>query len=34
MEVAAPIIQKLVPAKKPELYDLNMKTLKIGYCDC
>lgn len=34
MEVAAPIIQKLVPAKKPELYDLNMKALKIGYCDC
>ena len=31
LETAAPIIKKLVPAKKPELYELNMKALEIGY---
>ena len=34
MDTAAPIIKKLVPAKKPELFDLNMKALEIGYCEC
>ena len=31
IETAAPIIKKLVPAKKPELYDLNMKALEMGF---
>ncbi len=31
METVEPIIQKLVPASKPQLFDSNMKALKIGF---
>ena len=31
IDAAAPIIKKLVPAKKPELFDLNMKALALGF---
>lgn len=31
LDVAEPIIKKLVPASKPQLFELNMKALEMGY---